>query len=64
MINTAMDSDAGGSDTVASSVDESVTIALAHNAELESDTHGPGSTVGDLISLPGAPDVDSTILGG
>lgn len=64
MINTAMDSDAGGSDTVASTVSEAVAIAMAHHAELAADTHSQGSTIGDHLSLPGAPDVDSTILGG
>ena len=62
MINTEMDADAGGSDTIAASVAESVAAALAHNAEMESDTHGQGTTVGDLVALPTSPDIDSTIL--
>ena len=47
---------------IAASVAESVAAALAHNAEMESDTHGQGTTVGDLVALPMSPDIDSTVL--
>jgi len=59
-----MAADAGGSDDIAATVAESVTAAMGRRAELESDTHGQGSTLGDVMSLPPAPDVDTTVLQG
>lgn len=62
-IETAMDNDAGGSDTIAATVEAAVSIGMAHVMELESDTHQQGSTVGDLLATPPPPDVDETVLG-
>jgi hypothetical protein len=58
-----MAGDAGGSDDISASVAGSVAEAMARRDELESDTHGQGSTLGDVMTLPPAPDVDTTILG-
>ena len=64
MINTGMAADSGGSDTIAGTVAGSVAACEANMRELESDTMGQGSTIGDLVAMPPAPDVDSTILTG
>jgi hypothetical protein len=64
VINTNMDSDAGGNDTVAASPAEAVAMGMAHCAEMEMDTHGQGTTLGDLMAMPPAPTIDSTILDG
>lgn len=49
------DADAGGRDIVSGTVDGSVAAANARLAELESDTFGQGSTIGDVLSLPSSP---------
>lgn len=46
------DADAGGRDIVSGTVDGAVAAANARLAELESDTHGQGSTIGDVLALP------------
>jgi hypothetical protein len=62
MILTGMDADAGGSDDISATVAGSVADAMARRAELESDTHGQGSALGDLVALPDPPDIDTTVL--
>ena len=49
------DADPGGRDNVAGTVGESVTSANARLHELQSDTFGVGSTIGDLVMFPPAP---------
>lgn len=49
------DNDAGGRDIVSGTVDGAVTAASARLAELESDTFGQGSTIGDVLNLPSSP---------
>jgi len=46
------DADPGGRDTVAASVAQAVSNAEARYHELQGDTYGQGSVVGDLLSLP------------
>lgn len=52
------DADPGGRDIVAGTVDGAVAAAQARWGELQSDTFGQGSTIGDLITpdaqAPGA----------
>ncbi len=52
------DADAGGRDIVAGSVDGAVAAAHAWLGELQGDTYGQGSQIGDPVDLPG------TTLGG
>ena len=54
-ISTAGDADAGGRDIVAGTVDGAVANAKARYGELQSDTHGQGSTIGDVYALPPSP---------
>jgi hypothetical protein len=49
------DADAGGRDIVAGSVDGAVANAKARFGELQGDTYGQGSSIGDLVDLPGPP---------
>lgn len=49
------DADAGGRDVVAGSVAEAVSNAKARYGELQGDTHGQGSTIGDVVTLPPSP---------
>src|SRR5215468_8130207 len=53
-ISTAGDADAGGRDIVAGSVAEAVANAKARYGELQGDTYGQGSAIGDLYDLPEA----------
>jgi hypothetical protein len=46
------DNDAGGRDIVSGTVDGAQAAAAARLAELQSDTHGQGSTIGDVLTLP------------
>lgn len=46
------DPDPGGRDDVSGTVEGAVAAAQARNAEYESDTFGPGSTYGDVMTLP------------
>ena len=54
-ISTAGDADAGGQDIVAGSVAEAVASAKARFGELQGDTYGQGSTIGDTYALPPSP---------
>jgi hypothetical protein len=49
------DADAGGRDTVAGDVAAAQSAAEARFREHESDTHGQGSTIGDIVTLPHSP---------
>jgi hypothetical protein len=49
------DADAGGRDTVAPTVEGAVANAHARYMELQADTFGQGSRIGDDITLPHAP---------
>jgi hypothetical protein len=49
------DPDPGGSDKTAGDVAGAVAAAQARQAELESDTFGQGSVIGDLMTLPPNP---------
>jgi len=49
------DHDAGGQDKTSQSVDGAVAAAMARQHELESDTFGQGSSIGDGIGLPVLP---------
>ena len=46
------DADAGGRDIAADSVADSMAAASARLAEMEGDTYGQGSVIGDLMDLP------------
>lgn len=50
-----MASDAGNSDDHSGTVAGAVAQAMARQAELASDTHGQGTTIGDLVPLPPMP---------
>lgn len=56
--------DPGGRDDVAGSMDEARANAEMRYLELQGDTFGQGSTIGDLMSLPPVPDFASKHLGG
>jgi hypothetical protein len=58
------DQDPGGSDRIAGTVDGAVAAAMARQADLAADTYGPGSTIGDLMTLPPVPGQDSKHAGG
>ena len=47
------DADPGGRDPVAASVAEAVANEEARYTELAADTYGAGSTIGDVLTLPG-----------
>jgi hypothetical protein len=47
--------DAGGRDDVAASVAGAVAAAEARFGELQGDTYGQGSQIGDMLSLPDGP---------
>jgi hypothetical protein len=49
------DADAGGRDIVSPTVDGAVAAANARLAELQADTFGQGSTIGDVLTLPSSP---------
>jgi len=49
------DADAGGRDDVSGTVAGSVAAAEARFMEHEADTHGQGSTIGDIMTLPPSP---------
>lgn len=58
------DADPGGRDIVADSVAGSVLAAEARYHELQGDTYGQGSVIGDLLPTPEVPGVHSKHLGG
>jgi hypothetical protein len=47
------DMDPGGGDKTAGTVEGAVAAAQARQRELESDTFGQGSVIGDIMALPG-----------
>ena len=49
------DADAGGRDDVAGDVAQAQANAEARYGEHETDTHGQGSVIGDLVTLPPSP---------
>lgn len=51
-VQFAADADAGGRDPVSGTVDGAVAAVNARLAELESDTYGQGSVIGDVLTLP------------
>ena len=51
-VNVHGDPDPGGSDKTAGTVDGAVAAAEARWRELESDTYGLGSVLGDVVTLP------------
>jgi hypothetical protein len=54
-IRFTADDDPGGRDPVAGDPAAAVTSAQARLAELQSDTFGQGSVIGDLLDLPHSP---------
>lgn len=52
---TGGDPDPGGRDDVAGTVDGAVAAATARWHELQSDTFGQGSVIGDLMTFPPGP---------
>jgi hypothetical protein len=50
-VDAAGDADAGGRDDVAATVAGAVASAEARYHELQADTYGQGSTIGDLVDL-------------
>ena len=54
-VNVHGDPDPGGSDKTAGTVDGAVAAADARQQELQSDTYGMGSNIGDLMDLPSNP---------
>ena len=59
-----VDQDAGSASTIAATVDAAKAIGMAHVLEISQDTLTAGGTIGDLMPMPPAPDVDTSILGG
>jgi hypothetical protein len=54
----------GTDDTIAATVEAAKAAGMAHVMEIEQATHTAGDSIGDLMTLPPPPDVDSTVLGG
>jgi hypothetical protein len=54
-ITVGGDADAGGTDIVSATVAGAVASAAARYGELQGDTYGQGSHIGDLMDLPPAP---------
>lgn len=54
-IQFTADADAGGRDPVSGTTDGAEAAAAARLAELQSDTFGQGSVIGDLLDLPHSP---------
>jgi hypothetical protein len=59
-----VDRDAGSDSTISGTVDGAVAAAVAHLAELESDTLTMGSSLGDALPMPGHVFSDTTELQG
>lgn len=57
------DPDPGGRDSVAADVATAKANAMDRRAELQTDTFGQGSTIGDLLDLPPGPDAASKHTG-
>lgn len=49
------DADAGGRDIVAGTVDGAAANAKARYSEMQADTYGQGSQIGDSVTLPPPP---------
>lgn len=58
------DADPGGRDTVAADPAGAVANAEARFGELQGDTYGQGSQIGDALDLPEVPDAHSKHTGG
>jgi hypothetical protein len=56
--------DAGSADTIAATVEEARISGMAYVLEISQDTLTAGTSVGDLMPMPPAPDHDTSILGG
>lgn len=54
-VQFAADNDPGGRDPVAGDPASAVAAANARLAELQADTFGQGSTIGDVLTLPSSP---------
>jgi hypothetical protein len=54
--------DASPDDNIGSTTAQAVSFALGEMAEREAETHAQGSVLGDLMTMPPAPDIDTTIL--
>lgn len=48
------DPDAGGRDVVAGTVADAMANAMDRRTEMQGDTYGLGSTIGDVLTLPTA----------
>lgn len=59
-INVHGDADAGGSDKITGDAAGAAAASDARWRELQSDTHGQGSVIGDLMDLPAATSDGST----
>ena len=58
------DADAGGRDIVSGTVVGAVASAEARLSELQGDTYGQGSVIGDLMTMPTVPEDIVTPTGG
>ena len=58
------DADPGGRDIVAADPGGAAANTEARYGELQSDTYGQGSTIGDVLALPEVPDAHSKHIGG
>jgi hypothetical protein len=54
----------GTDDTIAATVEAAKAAGMAHVMEIEQSTHTAGDSIGDLMTLPPPPDVDSSVLEG
>jgi hypothetical protein len=54
-VQFAADDDPGGRDIVSGTTGGAEAAAAARLAELESDTYGQGSAIGDVLTLPSSP---------
>jgi hypothetical protein len=59
-----VDHDAGSANTIAATIEAAKAAGMAHVLEISQDTLTAGDDVGDLMPMPPAPDVDTSILGG
>jgi hypothetical protein len=63
-VYTGGDADPGGRDVVAGTPADAVSNAQARYHEIQSDTYGLGSVIGDVMALPEVPAAHSKHLGG
>lgn len=52
------DADPGGSDKISPTVDGAVAAAMGRQADLERDTFGVGSVIGDIMAIPASLPLD------